>query len=465
MRGVPSPLAARLFFAFVCGVAVHGCTDSRPAPASPLDAQPSFAKATASVTVKATDPAFGDQGQTNQTVTITGSGFKSGAQAAWLRNGVVDPTITVSSTQVVSSTTAVAVISIAPNSPLDFRDVQVTNFDRTQGIGAAVFEVTQAHVISGTFAARGVNDNGEVTGSLTNGGVFYYNSSTGQLQTVSSSTTATGFEISPLGNAIAGGSINGSASPAYLYTRSGPIGSAWTATPLPLDPKATAGTADAMVTDPTTGRVTLLGGIEAFPSSHGCAVSSPVIWSWDASSNTWQRHPLPTNGSCTAAIRPRGLSANGTAVGSVGSVAAVWTPDGTGGYTLTLLDGSYANGIDGAASMIVGEKPVTRSSSTAVYWLPSASGWGSATPFAGGCTSSRDIADASGRITMNNCPFGGNSLLYAAFMDSPYTTPMKLGGVGGHNNNFIGGISPGGAYMVGYGYTTGGVQVGVYWQP
>jgi hypothetical protein len=42
---------------------------------------------------------------------------------------------------------------------------------------------------------------------------------------------------------------------------------------------------------------------------------------------------------------------------------------------------------------------------------------------------------------------------------------MKLGGVGGHNNNFVGGISPSGAYMVGNGFTSGSVQVGVYWKP
>ena len=85
--------------------------------------------------------------------------------------------------------------------------------------------------------------------------------------------------------------------------------------------------------------------------------------------------------------------------------------------------------------------------------------------FTGGCSSSRDIADASGRVTMNDCPFGGNSVVYAAFMDAPYTTPMKLGGVGGHNNNFIGGISPSGAYMVGFGVNTASTQVGVYWRP
>lgn len=462
MTGATKHLGTLVVVSVLCSVALDACGDARQSLVSPGDGGPLFAK-TASVSVNATNPAFGDQGQINETVTITGSGFKAGAQAAWLHNGQVDPTITVSSSQVVSSTTMTAVISVAPNSPLDFRDVMVTNFDRTQGIGAAVFEVTQARIIPGTLAARAANDNGEVTGSLTNGGVFYYDIASGRLDTVSSASMATGFAISPSGTVIAGGGLNGSSSPAFLYTRSGAFGTPWTATPLPMDPKATGATALAMVTDPVTGQPTLLGGAEAFPSLKGCAVTDAVIWSWQASTSSWQRTALPGNGSCTASVAPRGLSANGTAVGTVGSSAAVWTPNGSGGYTLTLLDARFAWGIDSDASMIVGAS--SAKSSAAVYWLPSGGTWGQAIGFAGGCGSSRDIADASRRVTLNGCPFGSSSLTYAAFMDPPYTTPMKLGGVGGHNNNFIGGVSPSGQYMVGNGVTSGSVQVGVYWKP
>ena len=448
-------------FALLCTALLGGCTDAGKSPLSPVDAVARFAKSNSTtVSVKAADPSFGDQGQTNLTVTITGSGFKSGATARWLYNGAVDPTITVSSAQVVNSTTMTAVISIASNSPLDFRDVQVTNTDRTHGIGAAVFEVTQAHIIPGTLAARGVNDNGEVTGQLTNGGTFYYNISTGRLDTVSSG--GTGYEISPLGTAIAGNDGTGP----VLFTRSGPVGTAWSATALPIGSTATGGSANAMATDPVTGQVTLLGGEEDFPHSGSCAVSNPVLWSWKAASGTWQRIELPKNGACQAAVWPRGLSDNGTAVGRVNGQPAVWTPDGSGGYTLTLLDGAYAYGIDGAGSIIVGAKSIARNSSSAVYWLASSGVWGQAITFAGGCGSSRDVADSSGRVTLNGCPFGSGTLAYAAFMDPPYTTPMKLGGVGGHNNNFIGGSSSSGQYMVGNGYTSGSsVQVGVYWRP
>jgi hypothetical protein len=440
---------------------VGGCSsDALRSPIAPADVALAAKGATSSVSVKATNPAFGDQGQVNETVTITGSGFKANANAAWLRNGVVDPTITVSSTQVTSSTTAVAVISIAANSPLDFRDVQITNFDRTQGIGAAVFEVTQAQIIPGAGPARGVNDNGQVTGSLLSGGTFYYDISSGFLQTVSSG--GTGNEINPLGNAISGTDAGGFP---VLYTRSGLPGTAWTATLLPVDPKAIGGVADAMMSDPVTGQVTILGGLEERPIVHGAACSNAVIWTWQASTSTWARTLLPTtNGACQTGIRPRGLSANGTAVGSVDNAAAVWTPNGSGGYTLTLLNGAYANGIDGAASMIVGDKSVSKNLA-AIYWLSSGGAWGTAITFPGGCGHSRDVANSSGRVTLYACSFGSNSVQYAAYIDAPYTTPMKLGGVGGHNNNLVSGISPSGAYMVGSGFTSGGTQVGVYWRP
>ena len=463
MRHAPTLVAVSVLYT----LAIEGCSDTRSSPISPEDG-PALAKSgTSVVSVKATNPAFGDQGQINETVTITGSGFKNGAQPAWLRNGTVDPTITVSSAQVVSSTTMSAVISIAPNSPLDFRDVQVTNLDRTQGIGDAVFEVTQAQLIPGTLAARGANDNGELTGTLSNGGVFYYNISTGYLQTVSSVTSEGGYDIGPLGNAIVGGSLIDANAPPYLYTRSGPVGTPWSITALPVDPKATGGYANAIASDPVTGQVTLIGGAEYLPLSHGSCGDNAVIWSWQSSTSTWQRIVLPKNGVCGAAgLRPRGLSANGTAVGAISNNAAVWTPNGSGGYTLTFLNGTYADGINANASMIVGEDAGrAKGSSAALYWVPSGSGWSQAFQFPGGCIASRDIANVSNRATLNGCLFGSNNVSYAAFIDPPYTTPMKLGGVGGHNNNFVGAISPSGAYMVGYGSTSGGVQVGVYWKP
>lgn len=465
MMAVSKHLRSLAVVAICCALVAEACGDARRSLVSPDDGPGLFAKApTTTVTVKAANPGFGDQGQIGELVTITGTGFKPGATPAWLRNGVVDGTIHVTGSSVLNSTTITATINIDANSPLDFRDIQVSNSDRTQGIGDAVFEVTQARLMSGTMVGRAVNDNGEVVGALPNGGAFYYDISTGVLDTVSTSASADAFSISPLGNAIVGSGAIGSKSGPALYTRSGPVGSSWSVTLLPVGPNAIGGDANSMVTDPVTGQVTLIGGAEALPTVHGCPGANPIIWSWQASTNSWVRHALPNNGACISSVWPRGLSVAGTAVGRVDGTAAVWTPTNSGGYTLTLLDGDYAYGINANATMIVGENG-NGTHAIGVYWVASGAGWTTATAFPGGCGGARDVADFSGRVTLNNCPFGSNSLTYAAYMDAPYTTPMKLGGVGGHNNNFIGGISPSGAYMVGYGFLSAGTKIGVFWKP
>jgi IPT/TIG domain len=181
--------------------ALAACSDSARSPVEPGGAL-AAAKGGGSTTVSvsATSPSYGSPGQVNETVTITGSGFKSGAQAQWLlTNNTADTTIAVASTQYVSSTQLTSVISISPNSPIAFRNVQVTNADRTKGIGSAVFEVTQAVSVSGSSVLRGANDNGEITGNG-NGGPAYWSSATGLL-TIDASG-GTGFTISPMGNAI-----------------------------------------------------------------------------------------------------------------------------------------------------------------------------------------------------------------------------------------------------------------------
>src|SRR5678816_367742 len=177
------------------------------------------AKATG-LTVTASNPSFGEQGQTNEQVTITGTGFTADSKAAWLRNGVVDTTITVTSTQYVSPTTLTATISISSKSPVDYRDIRVTtNGGRTQGIGSLLFEVTQAVQIAGTSWVRSINDNGEATGTLASGdGVFYYSVQTGHLETVS--TTGTGYDISTTGTTIVGSGGVGGGFP-YVYVRVG----------------------------------------------------------------------------------------------------------------------------------------------------------------------------------------------------------------------------------------------------
>ena len=134
-------LAAALLLGAAAMVA---CNEARTVgPATGVSASANGnARTGSAVTVTTTDPNHGGQGQVNEAVTITGSGFKAGAKASWQRNGVTDPKVTVVSTQFVSSTQVVATITIASDAILDLYDVAVLNTDRTKGIGNLLFQVT-----------------------------------------------------------------------------------------------------------------------------------------------------------------------------------------------------------------------------------------------------------------------------------------------------------------------------------
>jgi hypothetical protein len=118
-----------------------------------------------------------------QQVTITGSGFAAGALAAWERNGVPDPRITVLSTQYVSSSQVIATITIAPDAEISLYDVSVTNTDRKKGIGTALYEVTTAELL-GTLGTSSipydVSDDGSIAGYCSNcTGAFVFESGFG----------------------------------------------------------------------------------------------------------------------------------------------------------------------------------------------------------------------------------------------------------------------------------------------
>ena len=407
------------------------------------------AKATG-VTVTATEPSFGAQGQSNEAVTITGTGFEPGAQASWLRNGAVDPTITVASTQYVSSTKLIATISISPNSPVDYRDVQVVTRGRTQGIGSLMFEVTQAVQIPGTSWARSINDNGEATGTLTNGGVFYYSIGTAQLETVS--PTGTGYDISAAGTAIVGSGGPAGGLP-YLYTRTGPAG-AWVGTPLPLGSTSTSGIARSMRTD-GSGQVLQIGGVEF-------GGVGAVTWTWQAATSSWQRTVLPGG---NTEVRHRALGDNGVLGGTAAAGRflgpAVWMPNGAGGYALTVLAAKNGaiNGVRSDGGMLVGFTS-SPSASAPMYWTAQPGGtWGAPVTVAGGCFAIKDISDA-GRFVLTDCPFSNGNRVSSAYADAPYSSLSRLGGLGPNTfGGFASGISHGGHYAAGY-----AGSVGVYWQ-
>lgn len=136
--------ASAMLLAAVAFTACSTLTDPAASDVSPGSA--TFAKPGSETTpiVSSTSPSYGEQGETNKPVVISGSGFAQGAIVAWERNGVVDPRITVHSATVKSSSRIDAIISIAPDADASLYDVSVTNVyanSRKKGIGTELFEV------------------------------------------------------------------------------------------------------------------------------------------------------------------------------------------------------------------------------------------------------------------------------------------------------------------------------------
>jgi hypothetical protein len=447
-------VATRAIALVFATIAVVDCDSAREPSGPALDPSrlppgATAAKAPTGLAVTAASPSFGKQGQTNEQVTITGTGFTPDANAAWLRNGVVDTTIVVTSTQYVSPTTLTATITISSKSPVDYRDIKVTaNGGRTQGIGSLLFEVTQAVQIAGTSWVRSINDNGQATGTLASGdGVFYYSVQTGQLETVA--TTGTGYDIDTTGTTIIGSGGVGGTFP-YVYRR---VGGVWQGMALPIAPTSSAGVARSMLAD-GTGQAVLIGGIE-----YNGGGTLAVTWTWQAASGSWQRTPLPGN---TTEVRHRAVSASGILGGtaSAGRVLgpAVWMPNGSGGYALTALANAGAvNGVRADGGLLVGFTSVS------VYWRAQPGGtWSAPVTVAGGCSGIKDIADA-GRIILNTCPFATKGQTFAAYADAPYGSLSRLGGFGPKGNvGTASGISHGGHFAGGYA-SVNNQSVGIYW--
>jgi hypothetical protein len=435
----------------LAGTAVFaGCADTL-LPPSPGDGITAAAggggKPTTGPSVTTANPAYGNGGEVSKQVTITGSGFAPGAQAAWERGGVPDVKVQVVSTQYISPTQVVATINIAPDASIDLYNLSVTNPDKKKGIGYALFEVTQAVVTQAVESVQGVNDAGDMTGGPNP--AIYFNPTSG-LEVVNA--TGKGWAVSQPGNSIVG---VGDAFP-RLWNKVGP---AWQATSLPTDPSATGGRASSLSAD-VSGQVVLIGGLEIVPTGKHSSTQLPRLWSWQAATSDWARISLPTGTTNKGDVL--GVSDNGVAVGwIVGSAfqAAAWESSGSG-YSLTAIapGGSRAMGINSAGTLIVGA-----SGGSAAYWerLPGG-GWSSPITLPGGCGIAKAV-DNAGRIVANSCPDGNRSS--PAVFAPPYstTTMIRLSGLGPSLGGYAEGMSPSGNYVVGE-VVNGGTSIGVYWK-
>lgn len=459
MNRVPLARLTRAGLLLVGAAAFVGCADAglSSGPADGISAAVGGGgKPTSGPSVTAADPPFGHEGDVRKQVTVTGSGFAPGAQAAWERGGVADAKIQVVSTQYVSSTQLVATITIASDAAIDLYDVSVSNPDKKKGIGYALFEVTQAVAISGTEIAHGANSNGQITGRVGVPGAFYFSVPSG-LETLGGS--GHGLDISEDGLAVVGGNtLNASNAQAYVFTLSGGV---WTKTFLPKDPASCIATARAVASDPLTGAATLIGGVE----NGGCYSGSnlhrkPRVWVPNGSG--WTKYVL-AGGTNTDDLL-NSITAAGVAAGTASNRAAVWDPDGPGAWTLTLIgpQGSFLNGINNAGTLAVGGTTAGNSTSAA-YWTRSGSTWSGPFSLPAGCSSAADV-DESGRIVANSCP-NGNRRTPAVILP-PYGTGnvVFLGGLGDSRNaSSVQGISAQGGWIVGQA-SLKSLGVGVYWK-
>jgi len=433
-----------------------GCTGREDGPAAPDSPGPLVAaKAAPGITVTAADPPFGHQGEAGKQVRVLGSGFLNGDQASWQRNGVADPKIHVQSTQFVSTTELRATINIDGDASLAFYDIAVLSAGRKGGIGTTLFEVTQATLIAGTEIAYGVNDNGEAAGRVGVPGAFFSSPSTG-LDTLGSPGRA--FDISDNGQTVVGGfTFNGSDAEAFVYDF---VGGAWQRTLLTRTYPNWA-TAQAVASDPSTGAAVLVGGVEATPQQESKLQRMPRIWT--LAGGVWTRSLLPRSASGDDVVKDvtaTGVAAGISDVGGRNERAAVWEPNGVGGWTLTVIgqSNSKAHGINSAGTIIVGEQ-----GGVAVLWQRTGGSWGSAIPLPGDCDYAIAVDDLD-RIAANGCTTKGAPVVFLP----PYSTAtwVILGGLGDATGGgtTIEGMSRQGGYLVGQArYKNTGV--GVSWHP
>jgi uncharacterized delta-60 repeat protein len=95
------------------------------------------------ITVTSANPNSAAQGTVNLNVTVSGSGFKKGAQAKWFVTGTTNPGgVTVNSTAFNSSSQLTANITVAADATVAQFDILVANINGRTGKGTELFAVT-----------------------------------------------------------------------------------------------------------------------------------------------------------------------------------------------------------------------------------------------------------------------------------------------------------------------------------
>jgi len=442
-------------------VLTAACTSDTYEPSAPVSASAQFARTAGStLTVSAASPAYGHRGETGKPVTITGSGFVSGATVTWERNGVADPNITVQSAVVVSATRIDAVIAISASADLAFYDIAVTNADRKKGVGTEQFEVTTAISIG----SLGGNAEIDATNDQTSGpravgwavqsgaqyAIYWPDANGGIAKLGTGNATA----ISQDGHTIGG--INGGFG--VIWTDNG---GSWNRTALPVSAGAIGGRVQTILSD-ATGAASIIGGAEQLKSPKGNGTySRPRLWRFDGAS--WQMQSLSLPADLTAVVW--GVNALGQSTGGPGYY---WDADGS--FTALPGTGALARAISADGTIVVGAGPPARNGgeTVAAYWMRSGdatSGYGPWTgPFTlpGGCARAVGI-DSQNRILANRC--ASSTRFVSAVFLPPYDagSMITLHGTGDRTDGGTAwAISPDGT-LIGGRAVSGGADVAIIW--
>ena len=133
------PTAVHIVALMLCTAGIVACGSDEPTPVGP-NPTVSFAKAPPAVTVTATDPTSGFQGDSVLVVHVKGSGFSAGAKTSWPINGDTTHVHEIS-TQYVSATEVISTIKIDADAPTAAYDVVVLLVNGKKGVGAELFTV------------------------------------------------------------------------------------------------------------------------------------------------------------------------------------------------------------------------------------------------------------------------------------------------------------------------------------
>jgi probable HAF family extracellular repeat protein len=339
--------------------------------------------------VTSTEPAFGERG-TRLQVRVRGSGFDPTAEAAWERNGTVDPRVRVISTTFVSSTEVIADIEIGADADVDLYDVSVSialiGGGRKKGVGIEMFEVTVAEYVPGVVSsgtasiARDINDAGQIVGGYARDHAYFWDPATG----VEDLGTGHARGLSANGTIVVGGSPAGTAWFPKVWTK-GPA--SWTGAFLSLSCLSNVAQGAAWAISPDGSQI---GGRLVVAVSRKVERLYPVLWDGPAAECRLLSLPAGMTGDGYV-LEVSGVGAAAGAVKSGGVTSAVvWDAAGVP-TVLASLGGTHSEvrAFNSSGTIAAGI-----SDSRAVFWLRTATGWSAPVALSATCTNTATWATA-----------------------------------------------------------------------